>query len=375
MDDVIAEAKATGEFEGSVEEIRATSIELSSLPKTITSDSSSGALTNLATFKVDRGCSLSNAAQMCLDMIPMDHPEDKHIEPSTDVARSGFYISKNRIQGRFLVLFAKRKVQLTEDDESDSANRIDYDPLGLMVLTRPNTGTNPCEQPTEDLSRKYRLVASIDDVKALLENEGSKETVVELMTENHSVFSTLWIDTYTASNKFTTGDGLAPRQSKLGMVTGAVLHCLLALEKSVAMRKLSERSLKIIRVEISSTGQRFVGMKYPVDNAALDSLLSTMAALKEARSGASNDLFIDEPPSSVQPKSVSWLSTPPKTMKSFFQAVNGGTKRKVQESSMTPNKKGRVTEMNKTPSSTSGKSKAITSSGRPKAITSFFKKM
>lgn len=138
MDDVISEAKATGEFQGSVEEIRATSIELSCPPEIIFSESSR--ITKLATLSVDRGCSFSLIAQMCRNLIPATYLEDKEIEPVTLVARSGFYVSKRQIMGRTLVVFARRKVQLTEDDEANSGNRIDSDPLGLMVLTRPNTG-------------------------------------------------------------------------------------------------------------------------------------------------------------------------------------------------------------------------------------------
>jgi len=140
MDDVISEAKATGEFEGSVEDIRATKIELSSLPETLTVDGSSGALTKLATFLIDRGCSLLGVSQLCLDMIPVDRAEEKHIEHDDNVAKSGFYASRRRIMGRFLVTFARRKVQLAKDDIEDGNNRNDLDPLGLMVLTRPNTG-------------------------------------------------------------------------------------------------------------------------------------------------------------------------------------------------------------------------------------------
>lgn len=136
MDDVISEAKATGEFEGSVEDIRATSIELASVPETLIADTSSGALTKLATFLIDRGCSLPSAAQMCLGMIGQTGNDP--IEFNADVAKSGFYVSRYRIMGRFLVTFAKRKIRLTEDEADE--NRIDYDPLGLMVLTRPNTG-------------------------------------------------------------------------------------------------------------------------------------------------------------------------------------------------------------------------------------------
>lgn len=310
LDDILSEAKTTGEFEGSVEDVRATNIELSAKPEQISSDHASGAFTTLAIFHIDRGCSFGNVAQTALFMIPdTTTSKDVDTEGGTSIARSGFYISKNRIIGRFLVLFAERKFRLSPEEDSDATIRMDYDPLGLMVLTRPNTGKNPCEKPTDDLLRKYRLVSSIDDIKNFLENNRTNEHMVKKMIEIHGVFTQVWIDTYNNSNKFKSEVGLAARNSKLGMMTGSVLHCLPALESSVASRKLSERSLKIIRVEISSTGERFVGMRYPVDEAALMNLRTTMATLKAARSSNSSNSFRDEAPSSVQEKSVSWLTS------------------------------------------------------------------
>jgi len=382
MDDVIAEAKATGEFEGSVEDIRATTIELSSQPETLIADASSGAPTKLATFLIDRGCSLLWVAQMCLDMIPVDQEDNKPIESDDNVAKSGFYMSRHRIMGRFLVTFAKRKIQLTEDDED---NRIDCDPLGLMVLTRPNTGcvlciadflvmifflilirlpskrTNPCEKASADLVRKYKLVTSLDDIKNIMNKSLSKEHLVRVMEKKNASFCKLWNDTFVESNKLSHENGLAPRCSKLGMITGAVLHCLLALENSVAMRKLSERSLKIIRVETSKNGQRLVGMRYPVDDAALINLRVAMQTLKAARSGTSSSgFFIDESPGDISAKSVAWLSSPPKTMESFFKTT--ATKRKEPPA-------GRITPIQ----SKRGKTETMLNK-KPKSITSFFTK-
>jgi len=362
MEDVIGEAKATGEFEGSVEDVRATSIKLLSPLETVTSDTSSGALTNLAIFKVDRGCSFSAAVRMCVDMVPPDREGGVDIEPmSSIVARSGFYMSRGRIAGRFLVLFAKRKSRPPDDDDEHDPGQLD--PLGLMVLTRPNTGTNPCEKSTEDLERKYRLVASVEDVGDLFAGSGvpGGESVAGAVAQNWPEFNTLWTRTYTESDGYRAKNGLAPRLSKIGLVTGAVLHCLPALEKSVASRALSERSLKIIRVELSGSGQRFVGMKYPVDDEALGSLRSALSALGEERGGASLSGFVDEPLSPLQGKSISWLTSPPVTMESFFgAATKGGAKRGPPGIvSISQNKVSRPVEKKK--KGARGKTSAITS--------------
>mmetsp|Transcript_31465 Transcript_31465/g.46405 ORF Transcript_31465/g.46405 Transcript_31465/m.46405 type:complete len:1291 (+) Transcript_31465:79-3951(+) len=369
MDDVIAEAKTTGEFEGSVEDIRATTIELTCSPENLITDASSGAHTKLATFLVDRGCSLQRVTQTFLDMIPIDQDDDEVIEGDDYVAKSGFYISRHRIMGRYLVLFAKRKVQLTDEEDTEKENRIDSDPLGLMVLTRPNTGTNPYEKSTADLEKRYKLVASVDDVKNIMNDTRSKEDLMTVLEEKYPMFWKLWNDTFVESNNVGLENGLAPRCSKLGIVTGAVLHCLPALEQSVATRKLAERSLKIIRVETSTNVQRMVGMRYPVDNEALINLRCTMQTLTAARAGgdgaAKGGIFIDEMPGPIQGKSVEWISSPPKTMKSFFTPDS-----KVMKRKHLPNEKNTPATENKRMKIGSTQKKT----GRTKSITSFFSK-
>ena len=219
--------------------------------------------------------------------------------------------------------------------------------------------TNPCEMSTVDLERKYRCVASIDDMKTILKGDPTVENVVKVMKDEHSNFYKLWSDTFVESNKFESGNGLAPRCTKLGMVTGAVLHCILALEQSVVMRKMSERALKIIRVESSKNGHRLVGMRYPIDDAAIINLRTAMQMLNEARRGTSNDR-LDEKPGSIQPKSVAWLSNKPKTMKSYFKM--SAPKRK--ESSLP----GRITPVQ----SKRGRIESTMKPTKSKAISTFF---
>lgn len=140
LDDIISTAKATGEFVGVVEDVTATSIKLAST-ETIALDSSSGASTELCTFHLDRGCSLESIASRIIDLMPKDLQLDQTVEAGNPkLAKTGIYISKNRIRGSFLVLFAERRYKLTVEEEVSTNNRMDYDPLGLMVVTRPNTG-------------------------------------------------------------------------------------------------------------------------------------------------------------------------------------------------------------------------------------------
>ena len=374
MDDVITEAKATGEFEGSVEDVRATSIEYSSTPETITSDLSSGALTKLAKFNIDRGCSLSRLTNLILDLVPSSH--STLLEPTSSVAKSGIYISKRQFAGRTLVLFARRKVQLsTSDDEIEGTNLIDYDPMGLMILTRPNTGTNPFEMPTADLQQKYKLVASLDDLSILLqsrhvEGKATAEVLVEQMTNEYPSFVDLWTKTFQESNKLQSEIGLAPRLSRIGIITGAVLHCLPALEKALEMRRLSERSLKVIRVEVTSNGSRIVGFRVPVDDEALESIRATLNTLQQARSGISSyDLVSFEKPGEIQQKNVMWLTSPPKTMLNYFS--------KSSSSSSSHNTNGGEPPLSilNTNKRLPTRTESRTKKSKTSSITSFFKKI
>jgi hypothetical protein len=370
LDDVIDEAKATGEFEGSVEQIQATSIKLASQPEVITCDKSSGALTKLMIFNVDRGCSFSNVCEMCLEMILNCNFKDHHIELSTSVARSGFYVSRRPIMGRWLVLFAKRKVKLTSD-ENDIENRIDYDPRGLMVVTRPNTGTNPCEMSTSDLCSKYNIVASIDNMKEIMKGNSERDVnfFCALMKQYYARYFAMWQETYSASNNFSDQIGLAPRHSKLALITGSVLHCLPALQESVSsMLRQTDRSLKIMRIETTGSKKQHVGMKFPVNQEVLIRLRSILATLDSARNVTSSNMFVDELPGAIQAKSVSWVTTEPTTMKNFFKPVDKGSKRKSpsshtikHKSPSTPRLKERRTESKRKPSSSKPKSSAITS--------------
>jgi hypothetical protein len=63
LDDVIADAKFTGEFEGSGEDVRATRITLKSAPEVIASDLSCDAITTFTRLVIDRGISFNSIVQ------------------------------------------------------------------------------------------------------------------------------------------------------------------------------------------------------------------------------------------------------------------------------------------------------------------------
>jgi hypothetical protein len=354
LDDVVADAKATGEFEGSVEDVRATHIELDGKLEQLAVDKRSGAPTMLTRINLDRGISLETiAAQSLEDARPVASKQEK-LSP---VAESGFYVSKRVIAGRKLVLYAKRKLEADAE-----TGEYAHDPLGLMVITRPNTGKNPCEMSTRDLGYKYDLVLSSDDFsqnlkerdeeedddytnesaeastdrEARIESESgdgaesdSNKTPADFLRRISPKVAPLWDDAHDASDRFDHNSGLAPRRSCLGLVTGAVLHILPALEKAVAMQvKASERALRVARAEISDTGERIVGIRFPLDDEVMTRLQTILKTdLSEAvRGSAEATLFKDEDFTPVDQKSTSWATTERKTMRSFFGASSSTPK-------------------------------------------------
>lgn len=134
LDDIIAEAKDNGIFEGSVEDFRAKSIEFDGKPIKCSIDPSSRARTKYNKFNVDRGCSFEEVLRIALPLLLDDNIEgtDTSTQNCT-VAKSGFYMSRNLIMGRRIVLFAKKKFN---GNENEFDNMINYDPTALMILTR-----------------------------------------------------------------------------------------------------------------------------------------------------------------------------------------------------------------------------------------------
>ena len=321
LDDVIADAKATGEFEGSVEDIKATSITLKS-EKHIATDASCGAKTELTRLVIDRGVSF-NAV---VETIVTDSDVTEEKETNRKHAKSGFYISKRKIAGRRLVMFAKQKVSGDSDGGFD-------DPLKLMVITRANTGRNPVEMPSKELHYKYDLLVSSDDIAHHLHSLKDKESDTDceeqksdgadtpvdatvIVRENWKHVAALWDEAYDKSNFMEHNDGLAPRISEIGLITGAVLHVLPALEKAVQVMSSVQRSLRVMRVETDS-GRRIVGIKFPVTHDSIERLMVNMTGVSNARQGLISS-FVDEPFRPISEKAMKWATTERKTMKSFF---------------------------------------------------------
>jgi hypothetical protein len=361
LDNVISEAKLTGEFEGSVEDITATSIEILE-ERVLATDPSCGAKTKLTTLLLDRGISLEAVSDMAKeealhssdlatskveDNMEPEEPAEEASKPKDDaidddasdaedewprriVAEAGFYISKKIIAGRNLVLFAKARFPNSSFKNVTEAMALD--PLGLMVVTRPNTGTNPCEMPSRELNAKYRLAFSCEKLRELLDKnetgpasiEQYRESLSDIVNQANPQVAKQWSLAFEESNYFEHKNGLAPRRTKVGLVTGAVLHVLPTLEKVVIFRSTKEKSLKIMRAEVPSSPhstRRLVGIRFPTDDDAIQKLEVEMALISKAHTAAGG-AFHDEPIGQICQKSTKWATTEQRTMKSFFKVVS-----------------------------------------------------
>ena len=105
-----------------------------------------------------------------------------------------------------------------------------------------------------DLRYKYDLLLSTSDAieharsieqDKSVELEGANDKydkdVIGSIRSNWSNVADLWDDAFGNSNQFEHNDGLAPRLSELGLITGATLHILPALEKAVQFMSANQR--------------------------------------------------------------------------------------------------------------------------------------
>lgn len=403
LDDVIADAKATGEWEGSVEDIKATSITLKS-EEIIATDCSCNASTELTRLIIDRGTGFNAIVEIITadndkqsDGTKMTAEKDEASANNTTEregshrkqAKSGFYISKRKIAGRRLVMYAQQKV-------ADEVGSDHDDPLGLMVITRPNTGKNrSVEMPSKDVRYKYDILASSEEIVQHLrsmknqegldedgeekksDNDGPKtksQDVVSIVREQWGNIADLWDEAYDNSNHTNHNDGLAPRISEVGLITGAVLHILPALEKAVQVMTQSQRSLRVMRVE-TDQGRRIVGIRFPVTNeAAIERLMTNMSDVSKSRQGLISS-FVDEPFTPISDKAMKWATTERKTMKSFFGATaatkppSNTASVQLYKNSATSNVPSRNDKKRKKESTTPQRKKS-----KPTNITNFFGK-
>lgn len=398
LDDVITDAKATGEFEGSVEDIRASNVTMKNNPEVIAVDTSCGASTELTRLILDRGVSFDKMVQTIIQETPAKETseadnamaeEESDDDNDEGLCKSGFYISRRKIAGRHLVMFAQRK---NEKEDSGSSDFIDL-ARNLMIITRPNTGKNPCEMANDELRYKYKLLVSVADIMKHLLSEGASDILSDEEKKSETDTSLqvddaiglirqkwgpsvayLWDDAYENSNHKDHHDGLAPRISEMGLITGAVLHILPTLEKAVQFMSQSSKALRVMRAELSDSGERIVGIKFPMTNVAMERLRTGMKALAEARQGSLNaPSFKDEKCSPVDEKARNWAMAERKTMKSFFGAKTPANKSDGRTTSSSDAGKRKMIGSYVTPSLSAKKPKSGPK-GKTASLASFFGK-
>lgn len=374
LNGVIKGAKSSGEFEGTAEDLTATTIEIGE-ELDLAVDPSSGAQTKLTTLVLDRGISFDSVCSFAIKetrkmfsnhdvvaegqdsqkesnsddtradekneegFIVLDEDDSSNdpiedgdindeddewmssVKPKRSVAESGFYISKKVIAGRHLVLFAKRKFDRsnfkTEEDETA------FDPLGLMKLTRPNTGTIMTDKTTQELRHTYRLAFSCEKLYELLSEPSMTDEAVkspiQIIEGENAQLSRLWERAFKESDSYKSEKGLAPRHQKVSLVNGPVLHILPVLEKSVQFFSGKDKALKIMRAQVGS--RRIVGMRFPSGSDAIEKLRSELDKINKARSNTGKS-FTDEALAPICTKTMKWATTKRKTMKSFFEVAS-----------------------------------------------------
>ena len=346
---VIKTAKTSGEFEGTAEDLAATAIEIGH-ETDLAVDPTSGAQTKLTTLVLDRGIPFETVRILAMEEVEKSSSttpgldDGKEDTPSTNednldefivdddsdddnghgtnrrIAESGFYISKNSIRGRFLVLFAKRKFDPSAFKTEEE--RAAVDPLGLMQVTRPNTGTNLTDKSTWDLRQTYRLTLSCDKIRELSSEEQGESIKENVFIKMSKKISSMWKLAFKESDSFKHENGLAPRRQRVSLVNGPVLHILPALENVVRFRSEKEKALKIMRAQVGS--RRIVGVRFPSDDEALEKLLLELDTIRKARRNAGKT-FTDEALAPICPKTMSWATTKRKTMKSFFKVTSASS--------------------------------------------------
>ena len=364
----ITTAKASGWYEGCVEDVKASWIGMKS-PEVLCVDGTSGARTVFKEVECDRGVGLGALLEMISkggvvevegsgeekkieieigdsdedldDFIVGDSDEDlpqaattttattssPKLQRSTKrdktTAQTGFWISRQKIFGQFLVLYAQRKNLSVGENEDEDDSR------GMMRLTRPNTGPLLQEKTSRDLKSTYELVASEEQVKGLNVNNEINANV--LKGKFPRIFE-LWSNIYALSDGFDYDKGLAPRRWKFALVTGACMHILPALEKAVKNRSKKDRALRVVRVEASDGGQggMNVGIRFPADDEAKALLKENIGILLLARKGAVRRME-EQKFKEVDEKCFEWGRKERKNIMNFFQkpkenkSVGGGS--------------------------------------------------
>ncbi|AQK46021.1 RING/FYVE/PHD zinc finger superfamily protein [Zea mays] len=231
LDIVLHNARIEGQLDSGIVDIKAKNVEMTESPRTVHTDSLSGALTVLFTFTIDRGVTWESAKTM------LEEREKFGAGTSID----GFYESRREWMGR-------RHFILSLEGSTE----------GMYKIIRPAIGEALREMPSSELKSKYRKVSSIDKV------------------------SKGWQEEYDASSKQCMHGSkckigsyctVGRRLQELNILGGLILPVWGTIEKALAKQeRLIHKRIRVVRLVTTNDSQRIVGLLIP--NSAVESVLT-----------------------------------------------------------------------------------------------------
>ncbi|OEL18433.1 Protein strawberry notch-like protein 1 [Dichanthelium oligosanthes] len=248
LDVVLHDARIEGQLDSGIVDIKAKNVEMKESPKTVHTDSLSGALTVLFTFTIDRGVTWEYCSFTCiipfLNMCTLKSAKALLEERQKDGASSsndGFYESRREWMGR-------RHFTLAFEGSTE----------GMYKIIRPAIGEALREMPSTELKSKYRKVSSIDKV------------------------SKGWQEEYDASSKQCMHGSkckigsyctVGRRLQEVNILGGLILPVWGTIEKALAkqVRQVHKR-IRVVRLVTTNDNQRIVGLLIP--NSAVESVLT-----------------------------------------------------------------------------------------------------
>ncbi|RCV35324.1 hypothetical protein SETIT_7G231900v2 [Setaria italica] len=231
LDVVLHNARIEGQLDSGIVYIKAKNAEMKESPKTVHTDSLSGALTVLFTFTIDRGVTWESAKAML----------DERQKDGAGSSNDGFYESRREWMGR-------RHFTLAFEGSTE----------GMYKIIRPAIGEALRDMPLTELKSKYRKVSSMDKV------------------------SKGWQEEYDASSKQCMHGSkckigsyctVGRRLQEVNILGGLILPVWGTIEKALAkqVRQVHKR-IRVVRLVTTNDSQRIVGLLIP--NSAVESVLT-----------------------------------------------------------------------------------------------------
>ncbi|XP_039113703.1 protein FORGETTER 1 [Dioscorea cayenensis subsp. rotundata] len=234
LDVLVDNARSEGQFDSGIVDVKANTIELQGLPKTVHVDELSGASTVLFTFTVNRGITWEFAKDL------LDEKQKGGLSCNPD----GFYESKREWMGRrhFILAF-----------EGSTP--------GVFKIFRPAVGEALREMPLAELKSKYRKVSSIEKASKGWEDE------YDVSSKQCMHGPKCKVGSYCTVGR---------RLQEVNVLGGLIFPVWGAIEKALSKQaRQSHKRIRVVRLETTSDHQRIVGLLIP--NAAVESVLQDLS--------------------------------------------------------------------------------------------------